>query len=182
MVQAGSMGVPYVPVRGFAGSDIVARRTDTFMTVPNPFEPEESFVVAKAITPDVGIFHGLKADRLGNVLVRKNGEELMLAQSSRRVIVTVEEIVDDLDPNDSAGWFIPAIHVTAVVHAPQGAYPTAAPGYYPADHDQLKEYVEAAQSDDTFSAYMDKYVKSVNSHDEYLERVGLAPARELVTS
>ena len=101
MVQAGSMGVPYVPVRGFSGSDVVERRPDTFKVAASPFEPGESFVVAKAITPDVAIFHGLKADQFGNVIVRKGGDELMLAQSARKVIVTVEEIVDAIDPDDT---------------------------------------------------------------------------------
>jgi glutaconate CoA-transferase subunit A len=182
MVQAGSMGVPYVPVRGFSGTDVIERRPDTFKIEANPFEKQETYVVAKAINPDIGIFHGLKADKFGNVVVRKGGDELMLAQSARKVIVTVEEIVDAIDPDDTDGWVIPSIHVTAVVHAPFGAYPTAAPGYYSADNDQLQEYVDAAQSEETFSSYIDKYVHTIASHEDFLKLMELAPAHELINA
>ena len=103
MVQAGSMGVPFIPTLGFAGTDVLQRRQDDFKIAPNPWDPDELVVMAKAITPDVGIFHGLKADPKGNLLVRKGGEELMLAQASRKVIVTVEEIVDQVDPRIPRG-------------------------------------------------------------------------------
>lgn len=181
MVQAGSMGIPYVPTRGFAGSDAIAHRDD-FTIAPNPFDPEERIVVAKAINPDVGIFHGLKGDRAGNVLLRKGGDELMLAQACRKVIVTVEEIVDRVSPEGSQGIFIPSIHITAVAHAPFGAHPTAAPGYYQADDAMLKEYVDASRSDEAFQAFLTRYVLEPRSHQEYLERVGLAPMREAVAT
>lgn len=116
---------------------MLRRRLEDFKIIPNPWDSEERVIVARAITPDAGIFHGLKADRQGNVLLRKGGEELMLAQASRRVIVTVEEMVEQVDPEDGAGSFIPALHVTAVVHAPFGAYPTSAPDYYEADAEQI---------------------------------------------
>jgi glutaconate CoA-transferase subunit A len=173
MVQAGSMGVPFVPTLGFAGSDVMQRRQDDFTIIPNPFDPDERIAVAKAINPDVGMFHGLKADRRGNVLLRKGGEELMLAQASRKVIVTVEEIVDSVDLEAPAGRFIPSLHVTAVAHVPFGAHPTGAPGYYTTDDKQLQEYVEASTSDAAFEAYLSKYVFEPGSHDGYLECVGL---------
>ena len=174
------MGVPFIPTLGFAGSDVLRRRQDDFKTAPNPWEPEETVVLAKAIAPDVGLFHGLKADRQGNVLLRKGGEELMLAQASRRVIVTVEEIVEQVDPEDSAGRFIPALHVTAVVHVPFGAYPTAAPDYYEADAEQIKQYVEAAASDEAFAAYLDRQVFAVPNHEAYLQLMGLGRMQEAV--
>lgn len=167
------MGVPFVPTLGYAGSDVIKRRPDDFTIVANPFDPEERIVVAKAINPDVGIFHGLKADRKGNVLLRKGGEELLLIEASRKVIVTVEEIVDKIDPEASGARFIPSLYVTAVVHVPFGAHPTGAPGYYVADDEQLREYLVASASDETFDAYLDKYVFERSSHAGYLEHVGL---------
>lgn len=174
------MGVPFVPTLGFAGSDVLRRRQEDFKITPNPWDPEEMVIMAKAIAPDVGLFHGLKADRQGNVLLRKGGEELMLALASRRVIVTVEEIVEQVDPEDIAGSFIPALHVTAVVHAPFGAYPTGAPDYYEADGEQIKQYVEASTSDDTFAAYLDGQVFEPASHEAYLQLMGLDRMQEAV--
>ena len=121
----------------------------------------------------MGIFHGLKADRRGNVLLRKGGEELLLIQASRKVIVTVEEIVEKVDPEASGARFIPSLYITAVVHVPFGAHPTGAPGYYTADDEQLREYMLASTSDEAFAAYLDKYVFALESHAGYLEHVGL---------
>jgi glutaconate CoA-transferase subunit A len=173
MVQAGSMGAPFIPTLGYAGSDVIRRRQNDFKIATNPFDPDERIVVAKAINPDVGIFHGLQADRRGNVLLRRGGEELMLAQASRKVIMTVEEIVDRVDPEAPAGRLIPSLYVTAVVHAPFGAHPTGAPGYYMADDEQLREYVAASTSDEAFEAYLYKYVFEPGSHDRYLECAGV---------
>jgi len=171
------MGAPFVPTLAYAGSDVIKRRPDDFQIAINPFNPEERIVIAKAINPDVGIFHGLKADRHGNVLLRKGGEELLLIQASRQVIVTVEEVVDRVDPEASSGSFIPSLYVSAVVHAPLGAYPTGAPGYYIADDEGLREYVAASSSDEAFAAYLGKYVFQPGNHDGYLERVGLSGIR-----
>ncbi len=167
------MGAPFVPTLAYAGSDVIKRRPEDFTIAANPFDPAERIVIAKAINPDVGIFHGLKADRAGNVLLRKGGEELLLIQASRKVIVTVEEIVDKVDPEAAGARFVPSLYVTAVVHAPFGSYPAAAPGYYSADDKQLREYLAASISDKTFAVYLDKYVFEPGGHDGYLEHVGL---------
>ena len=81
------MGVPYIPVRGLAGTDVFERRPD-MMLAPNPFDPNEVTVVALAQNPDVAILHGLKADREGNAILRRFGEDVMVAQASRRTIST----------------------------------------------------------------------------------------------
>ena len=78
----------------------------------------------------------------------------MLAQASDKVVVTVEEIVDSVSSNDPTGTFIPAIHIKAVAHAPFGAYPSACPGYYGMDVDEMKKYLEASSSDETFEDYL----------------------------
>lgn len=179
MVQAGSMGVPFVPTLGYAGSDIFERRDD-FKVIPHPFVEGENIVVAKAITPDVALFHGPKGDRRGNVLAANTGEALTLALASRKVIVSVEEIVDEVSSHDPAGEYIPALNVTAVIHAPFGAHPTGCKGFYEEDKALIEEYAEASVSDEAFSEYLNKYVFGLEDHDGYLELVGLK-AREKVT-
>ena len=172
MVQAGSMGIPFVPTLGYANSDVISERDD-FTIAPNPFNPSEPMVMAKAITPDVALFHGTKADRRGNVLVKKGGEALMLAQASNRVIVTVEEVVDQVSPNDTSGQFIPAIHVKAVAHAPFGAFPSACPGFYTMDVDEMKKYLDASSSDEAFQDYLADEVFAFHDHDSYCRARGL---------
>ena len=68
MVQAGSMGVPFVAVRGLLGSDILVHRPD-LRVVENPFQETESVVVAQPIRPEVAVFHAIRADRFGNALI-----------------------------------------------------------------------------------------------------------------
>ena len=166
------MGVPFVPTLGYAGSDIIERRDD-FKVIPHPFVEGEQIVVAEAITPDVALFHGPRADRFGNVLAANTGEALTLALASRKVIVSVEEIVDEVSPHDPTGEYIPAFNVTAVVHAPFGAHPTGCPGFYDEKKALIEEYVEASVSDNAFSEYLEKYVFGLGSHDDYLDLVGL---------
>lgn len=168
MVQAGSMGIPFVPTLGYAGSDVIKDRDD-FTLAPNPFDPSETVIIAKAITPDIALFHGAKADSRGNVLVSSSNEALMLAQASDKVIVTVEEIVDQVSPDDPSGTFIPAIHVRAVAHAPFGAYPSACPGYYGMNVDEMKRYLEASSSDSAFEEYLAGEVFSFRDHEDYCQ-------------
>ena len=170
------MGVPYVPVRGLAGTDILARRTD-MLIAHNPFNAEEKDVVAMAINPDVAICHALKADKFGNAIFRRGGDELLVAQASDRVIVTAEEIVDQVTAADPDGQFISFLNVTAVVHAPHGAHPAGVPGKYEMDRDHINEYIEAAQSTEGFRAYLEKYVYDKTEAD-YQALVGI-PAQEV---
>lgn len=169
------MGVPYIPVRGLAGTDVFKRRDDMILA-PNPFDPDEITVVARAENPDVAILHGLKADREGNAILRRFGEDVMVAQASRRTIVTVEEIVDRVTPEDTSGQYISAINVTAVVHAPRGAHPAGVPGYYGRDDAHIRRYLDASTSDDAFQAYLEEFVYGIDEA-EYQRRVAFQPAK-----
>lgn len=168
------MGVPYIPVRGLAGTDVFARRND-MMIVHNPFNPDEKTVVAMAINPDVAICHAIKADRWGNAVLRRGGDELLISQASARVIVTAEEIVDQVHEDDPDGLFISSLNVTAVVHAPHGAHPTAVPGRYEMDREHIQEYIAASKSDETFRDYLEKYVIGKTEAD-YQALVGITAA------
>jgi glutaconate CoA-transferase subunit A len=85
--------------------------------------------------------------------------------------------VEKIDPEVAGARFIPSLYITAVVHAPFGAHPTGAPGYYTADEQQLLEYLAASTSDEAFGIYLDKYVFGVEGHTGYLEHVGLSRSR-----
>lgn len=167
------MGVPYIPVRGLAGTDVFRRRDDMIIA-PNPFDPAEETVVALAQNPDVAILHALRADRDGNALLRKHGEDVMIAQASRRVIVTAEAIVDRVTADDEGGQYISAINVTAVAHAPHGAHPSGVPGLYEMDQEHIREYIRASRDDASFQAYLDRYVLG-KTEAEYQALVRLSP-------
>jgi glutaconate CoA-transferase subunit A len=169
-LQAGVMNVPFVPVRGLLGTDYMKVRPD-FKEIPNPYDPREPIAIVPAIAPDVAVFHGWQGDRFGNVVASPAADAKLIAQASRRAIATVEEVVDgDLAARPVRGALVPGIHVTAVVHAPRGAHPTACHGRYPIDRAHLGAYLEAARSDTTFKAYLDRYVLGTRDHAEYLAR------------
>jgi glutaconate CoA-transferase, subunit A len=178
MVQAGSMGVPFIAVRGLLYSDILKHRPD-LLVKENPFNPGEQVVVAQPIRPDVAVFHALKADRWGNAITPGHRDDLMMARAARRVVVTAEEIVDGTLTRQDAGddTFLPAIDVDVVAHAPLGAHPCGFGQLYERDDMHCREYLEAAKGAASFQAYLERYVYGVRSHREYLEHVDMVTRR-----
>jgi glutaconate CoA-transferase subunit A len=148
-----------------------------FRVLANPYDPREEIALVPAIAPDVAVFHGLRGDRHGNVITSGVLDAKLIAQASRRAVATVEEMSDgDLTREPHTGVLVPGIHVSAVVHAPRGAHPTAFEGRYPVDGEHVREYMKAAESDAAFAAWLDRYVYGVPDHAGYLERVGPAVA------
>ena len=146
---AGMKGVPFMPMRGVIGSDLLEARPD-WKVIDNPFAPEgerDPILLLPALTPDVALLHVPLADTEGNLWIGDRHETKIAAQAARRVLATAERIVEgDLrhDP-DKAPNLIRAIHVEAIAEAPGGAWPLAAPPDYGADHDALRAYAAAAR-------------------------------------
>jgi glutaconate CoA-transferase subunit A len=140
-LQASEKGVPFIPLRGILGSDLLAHRDD-WRVIDNPFAENDPIVLLPAIQPDVALFHAAVADREGNVWIGVRRELLTMAHAARRTLVTVEEVVEDdlLGDGRTAAGTIPALYVTAVAEAPEGAWPIGLTGRYPADVDHLRRY------------------------------------------
>ncbi|BBI31132.1 CoA transferase subunit A [Cohnella abietis] len=155
-IQAGAMGIPFIPVRGLLETDYMNIRTD-FIRINNPYNVEQSVAIVPSIRPDLAIFHAFKADRKGNVVAHSLQNNRILAQAAVKTIVTVEEIVTEQELASSQGSRIPSTYISAIVHAPHGAHPTTCPGYYPADADHIRGYVKAASSPTDFQHYLDSY-------------------------
>jgi len=175
MVQAGSMGLPFISVRGLLGSDILKHRPD-LRVIENPFNPKEEVVITRSIRPDVAVFHALKADRWGNAIMPGVRDDLIMARASKWVIVTAEEVSEQkLTPRDAIEeTFLPAIDVDGVVSLPFGAHPCSCGNRYTIDDAHVKEYLEASKEERTFRSYLGKYVYSINNQQEYLKRVGIS--------
>ena len=154
-LQAGQKGIPFMPIRGLIGSDLLTVRDD-WTTIQNPFGDDDPIVVLPAIVPDVALFHAPKADRFGNVWVGRQLELRTLAHAAKASYVTVEEIVDDDLSEDeaTAAGVISALYVTGVAVAEKGAWPLAQPGLYDQDEAYLKTYCAAAPSDARLAAWM----------------------------
>src|SRR6188768_343933 len=122
-VQAAEKGVPFIPLRGLIGSDILAQRPD-WRVIDNPFGNNDPIVLLPAIKPDVALFHAPMADRAGNVFFGRDREALMMAHASERTIATVETIHDGnlMDEPAMSGATVPSFYVETVAVAPRGAW------------------------------------------------------------
>ena len=153
---AGASGLPFAVMRGYAGSDLVPH-TDTIRQVTCPFTGEELTAVA-ALQPDVTVIHAQQADREGNVrLWGITGIQKEAVLAARAAVVTVEEIVDVLEPRPG-GVTRPGWTVDAVALAPGGAHPSYAHGYTERDNDFYVSWAAISRDRDTFRAWMEAHV------------------------
>ena len=161
MLQAAEKGVPFMPLRGLIGSDILANRPD-WKVVPNPFaaEGEDPIVLLPAKQPDVAAIHGVMADEAGNVWVGRRRELATLAHAARRVLCTVERLHkgDMLEDERLAPGCISATYVDAVAVAERGAWPVALLDLYPFDAAHVAEYAGMAKTEAGFREYLDRHV------------------------
>jgi glutaconate CoA-transferase subunit A len=158
-LQAGQKGIPFIPLRGLIGSDVLANRPD-WKVIDNPFQAGDPIVVLPAIRPDVALFHAPLADRYGNVFIGRARELLTMAHAARETLVTVEEFTDrDLmdDPDRSPG-VLPALYVTRIAQAVRGAWPLRLGDEYGMDEPALARYVAAAQTEAGFQRFLSEWL------------------------
>jgi glutaconate CoA-transferase subunit A len=150
---AGASGLPCAILRGYVGSDL-ARVNENVRFVECPFSGERLAAVP-ALRPDVTIIHAQRADRQGNVLVEGIvGVQKEAVLAATKAIVTVEEIVERLDPPSPNSVVLPSWTVSAVAVAPGGARPSYAHGYYRRDNAFYKAWDPISRDRDEFLAWM----------------------------
>lgn len=152
-VQAGGKSQPFTTLRGVIGSDLVEHRDD-WKIIPNPFDADDPVLVIKAINPDFALLHVRKVDRLGNLWIGRNRDQLYAAHAAKSVLVTTEEIVDTnfYDDETMAAGVIPAFYVDAIAHAPTGALPIGAKD--DRDLDPVRAYAATARSEAGFADWL----------------------------
>lgn len=158
-LQAAEKGVPFMPLRGLIGSDVLKYRAD-WKVIDSPFGNSDPIVLLPAINPDVALFHAPLADEHGNVWIGRQRELVTMAHASRRTIVTVEKIEQRnlLDDPLYAAGTLPGFYVDAIAVAENGAWPLPLPDRYRADVEHLKLYAKMAATEEGFREYLEKYV------------------------
>ena len=152
-------GVPFMPLRGLIGSDLLAQRPD-WKVVDNPFDGDDPIVLLSALKPDVALFHAPLADRDGNVWIGRDRELATMAHAAARTVVTVEKLHDGNlfdDPWLAAGA-LGGFYLEAVAVAPKGAWPLGLADHYPPDTVHLAGYARVATTAEGFAAYLDQHV------------------------
>ena len=158
-LQATEKGVPFMPLRGVLGSDLVKRHPD-WKTIDNPYAKGDPILLAKAIVPDVALFHARWADEAGNVWVGRRKELATIAHASKACYVTYEELKkgDMLEDELLAPGCISSVYVTAVAQSVRGAWPLGVPLVYGIDDAHLLGYAQMAKTAEGFRQYLDEFV------------------------
>ncbi len=159
-LQAAEKGIPFIPLRGILGSDLLKYRRD-WQVIDNPFSDEsDPIVLVPAIRPDFALFHARAADVEGNVWIGVRRELMLMAHAARTTLVTVERIEDRNFLNDDAfaAGTIPSLYIPAVAIAVRGADPVGLAGAYDRDDKALSAYVGAARTRQGFQAWLDEHV------------------------
>src|SRR5258707_2082367 len=167
---AGASGLPFAVLRGYAGTGLVDQ-TDTIKPITCPFTGE-TLMAVQALNPDVAIIHAQQADRQGNVqLWGLAGVQKEAVLASRRAIVTVEEIVDELQPRPQA-VVLPSWTISYVARVPNGAHPSYAAGYTERDNDYYVAWDPIARDRDSFQAWLDDNIYVTEPAGGTLDRTG----------
>lgn len=172
---AGASRLPFGVLRGYLGCDLPDVNPQ-IRSVQCPYTGEQLATVP-AINPAVTVLHAQKADREGNVLLSGIvGAQKEAGMAAKKLLVTVEEVVDRLDAPMN-GLVLPSWIVTAIACVPGGAWPSYARGYYPRDNAFYIAWDEISRDRDRFNAWIDRYVISTSTHAEFihaLRRDGMA--------
>lgn len=171
-LEAGALGVPYLPTRSLLGSDILAR-SSRFKVQLCPFTGQP-LVLVPALNPDVTVLPVQRADPEGNCqLWGPLGVSASAAKASRTVIVLCEEVVEtEVIRGDPGRTLLPGFRVSAVVHCPWGCYPSPVHGYYDRDHAAYTEYHQRSATREAFLDWLKEWVLDLQDHADYLARAG----------
>ena len=159
-LQAAEKGVPFMPLRGVLGSDLVSGRQD-WKVLQNPFaEGADPILYVPAIAPDVALFHARWADEAGNVWIGRRKEVATIAHAAKRTFVTFEELRagDMLEDELLAPGVVAAVYVEAAAPAKRGAWPLGVADVYGIDDAHLARYARAAKTREGFQRYLDEFV------------------------
>ena len=171
-LQAGAAGLPFMPMNQTAATDL-ERVNPLIRRVLDPYSGKEVITVP-ALNPDVAIVHVQRADKDGNAhLWGILGEQKEAAFAAKRVILTMEELVDESvirsDPNRT---LIPGFIVSAVCLVPFASHPSYAQGYYDRDNDFYMKWDKISESAETVNSYLDEWVYGVKDRNEYWQKLG----------
>jgi len=158
-LQAAEKGVPFMPLRGLIGSDILKYRND-WKVIDSPFGNDDPIVLLPAIRPDVALFHAQMADRFGNIWIGRQRELATMAHAAAKTVVTIERLHDGnlLDDPVLAAGALSGFYVEHIAIAERGAWPLPLPDHYAADAEHLALYAKLAATTEGFAEYLDRYV------------------------
>ena len=151
--RAAAQGVPFLPVRGMEGSDLVPLLD--LKTVQDPYSGEALYAI-QAIRPDLAFLHAQRVDRFGNAEI--DGpvyDDGIIARSAKILVVTCEELVDDEYFGAARKATIPSLLVRHVVQLPGGAAPGSCTGFYEIDDQEMRK-IKGLKSPEDLAGYLNE--------------------------
>ena len=159
-LQAAEKHIPFMPLRGILGSDLVEHRED-WQTIQNPFaDNKDPLLLVPAIHPDVALLHAPCADRQGNVWIGIRRELMLMAHASKTTLISVERIVEDnlLDNPETAAGTIPELYIDQIRVIENGAWPVGLFTEYEADSEAMVSYARAIKNSASgVTNFLDEY-------------------------
>src|SRR5215471_1613628 len=179
-LQAGAMGVPFLPTRTAMGSD-VPKGNHFFYQIISPFEPKETLLAVRALVPDVAIVHVQRADRHGNAHCWGNfGVMLEGVRAAKKVILCAEEIVEEeviaSDPNRTV---IPGFLVSGVIECRYGAHPSPVQGFYKRDDAFFQQYHAETKTRADFEDWAKRWIFKLTDRGQYVKQLGESRVADL---
>jgi glutaconate CoA-transferase subunit A len=173
--MAAASNLPFFPLRSYYESDI-PEVNDKIKPMVSPYDPNDTVYVVPPLVPDVAIVHAQRADAAGDSQIwGLLGCQKEAAFAAKRVIVVVEEVVEEAvvrrDPNRTV---IPGVVVDAVVEQPFACHPSFAQGYYDRDNAFYLRWDAIAKDQSSLEAWLGEWVYGLESHAEYVEKMGSA--------
>jgi len=167
---AGASKLPFFPIHSYIGDELPVKNPK-IKFIQSPYN-DDKIAVVPPLNPDLAIIHAQRADASGNTQAwGLLGVQKEVALASRKVVVVVEEIVEEKiirsDPNRT---ILPSQVVNAVVHEPYGTHPSYVQGYYDRDNKFYLEWSQISQDENATNAWMDEWIYGVESRSEYLKK------------
>jgi glutaconate CoA-transferase subunit A len=172
---AGARNLPFLPTRGGIGSDLIAQNPENLKMLEDPFGGYP-VLACRALVPDVALVHAHRSDRYGNIQYEPTvmwPDIGIMPKAAKRVIVSAEEIVEtEVLRRHPERTILPGFMVDAVVEVPYGAHPTSFFPNYGYDSRFHLEWTGVARDDAKAAAFLDRYVQTPSTQEEYLDIVG----------
>ncbi|MFH2064851.1 MAG: CoA-transferase [Pseudomonadota bacterium] len=174
MLFAGSMGMPFIPVKDMVGTDLMNIRSfmgdGKYKMIPSPFDGSPTLLVP-ALNPDVAIIHVQQADENGNAQIWGIAGDCQAgANAAEKVIISCERIVDrDTIGKDPSRTIVPSFRVAAVVEEPFGSHPGYTPGFYDVDFSFGYLYQQASNTVEGFEAFLKEWVYDIEDRTAYVQ-------------
>jgi glutaconate CoA-transferase subunit A len=191
MLMAGSMGMPFVPVKDMVGTDLMEVKgfmgDGKYKMIESPFDGSPVMLVP-ALNPDVAIIHVQQCDENGNAQIWGIGGDCQYgANAAKKVIVTCERIVSrEVIGKDPSRTIVPDFKVAAVVEEPFASHPGYTPGFYDVDFSFGYLYQAASSTVESFGEFLDEWVFGLEDRtayiQHYVERFGYSQFRDLAAS